>query len=93
VLHAEDPLPHHLVGLDPQKALAQHDEARNVHYSVGGQVVQLDSVGKEKASEEIVCGKGKSVEDKCQECYPKSRRWSWGHLWSWYSDLLDDPQV
>jgi hypothetical protein len=68
-LHAEDPFPQIPMGLDPQEALTQHDEARDVQYGIGVQVMHLGSVGKKKASEEIVRRKRKSAEDECHEHY------------------------
>jgi hypothetical protein len=53
-LHAENPLPKRPMGIDPQEALAQRDEAHNLQYCVGGQVMQLYPICEKKASVEVV---------------------------------------
>jgi hypothetical protein len=45
------------VGFDPQKALTKHDKARNVKHRIGIQIVELNPVSKEKATEERMRGK------------------------------------
>jgi hypothetical protein len=53
----EDSAPQCLVGFDPQEALTKRDKARNVKNRVGIQVVELNPVSKEKATEKRMRGK------------------------------------
>jgi hypothetical protein len=45
------------VGFDPQEALTERDKARNVKDGVGIQVMELNPVSKEKATEKRMQGK------------------------------------
>jgi hypothetical protein len=53
----EDSAPQCPVGFDPQETLTERDKARNVENRVGIQVVELNPVGKEEATEKRMWGK------------------------------------
>jgi hypothetical protein len=70
------------VGFDPQEAFAEHDETRNVKDRIGIQVVKLNPIGKKKATEERMRGKGQTPQQKGNEDYPESRRRPGNNLWA-----------
>jgi hypothetical protein len=70
----EDSAPQRPVGFDPQEAFAERDKTRNVKDGIGIQVVELNPVGKKKAAEERIRGKGQTPQQKGNEDYPESRR-------------------
>jgi hypothetical protein len=76
----EDSAPQCPVGFDPQEAFAERDKTRNVKDGIGIQVVELNPVGKKKATEERMRGKGQSPQQKGNEDYPESRRRSGNNL-------------
>jgi hypothetical protein len=53
----EDSAPQRPVGLDPQEAFTERDEARNVKDCVGIQIMKLNPVSKKEAAEERMRGK------------------------------------
>jgi hypothetical protein len=63
------------VGFDPEEALTERDETRNVENSVGVQIVELNPVSKEKTSEERMRGKRKPSKEKSEKDYPEACRW------------------
>jgi hypothetical protein len=71
----KNPAPECPVGLDPQKTLAEYDEARDVQNGVGIQIVKLNPVSKKGTSEERMRGKREPPEKECKEKYPESWRW------------------
>jgi hypothetical protein len=78
----EDSTPERPVGFDPEKALTEHDETRNVENGVGIQIVELNPVSKEKTSEERMRGKRKPSKEKSEKDYPKARRWPGYDFWT-----------
>jgi hypothetical protein len=62
------------MGLDPQKAFTEHDETCNVQNRIGIQIMELNSIRKEKATKKRVRGKRKPSEDESKKDYPKA----WG---------------
>jgi hypothetical protein len=62
------------MGLDPQKAFTEGNEARDVQDGVGIQIVKLNPVSKKKTSEERMWGKRKLPGKECEEEYPESWR-------------------
>jgi hypothetical protein len=71
----ENSTPERPVGFDPEEALTEHDETRNVENSVGIQIVELNLVSKEKTSEERMRGKLNPSKEKSEKDYPEARRW------------------
>ena len=65
------------VGMGPEEAFAQGDKYRDVEDRVGGQMMQLNSVNKEKSTEEFVDGGGKAANEVVNESYPKSNWRAW----------------
>jgi hypothetical protein len=70
------------MGLNPQKALTERDETRNMQNCIGIQIMELNPICKEKAAEKRVRRKRKSSEDESKEDYPEA----WGRpgddLWT-----------
>jgi hypothetical protein len=64
------------MGLDPQKALTERDETRNVQNRIGIQIMELNLIRKEKAAKKRVRGKRKSSEDESKKDYLEA----WGRL-------------
>jgi hypothetical protein len=60
------------VGLDPQEAFTQRDEARNVKNRVGIQIVELNPIHEEKPAKEGMRGKRESPQQESHENYPES---------------------
>jgi hypothetical protein len=71
----ENHAPERPMGLDPQKTLAECDEARDVQNGVGIQIVELSPISKKKTSKERMQGKREPPEEECKEKYSESRRW------------------
>jgi hypothetical protein len=62
------------VGLNPQEAFTERDEARNVKDCVGIQIMELNPISEKEAAEERMRGKRQTPQQKGDEEYPKSRR-------------------
>jgi hypothetical protein len=71
----ENSMPERPVGFDPEEALTERDETRNVENSIGIQIIELNPVSKQKTSEERMRGKRKSSKEKSEKDYPEARRW------------------
>jgi hypothetical protein len=69
----EDSALEHPVGLDPQEAFTQRDEAHNVKNRVGIQIVDLHPICEEKPVKEGMRGKRESPQQESHENYPESR--------------------
>jgi hypothetical protein len=70
------------MGLDPQKALTEHDETRNVQNNIGIQIMELNPIRKEKVAKKRVRGKRKSSEDDSKKDYPEAWGRSRDDLWT-----------
>jgi hypothetical protein len=70
----KDSAPQRPVGLNPQEAFTERDEARNVKDCVGIQIMELNPVSKKAAAEERVRGKRQTPQQKGDEEYLESRR-------------------
>jgi hypothetical protein len=70
----ENSAPRRPMGFNPQEALTEHDEARNVKDGVGIQIMQLNPISKEKTAEERMRGKRQTPQQEGDENYPESRR-------------------
>jgi hypothetical protein len=70
------------MGFDPQKALAERDETRNMQNRVGIQVMELNPIRKEKAANKGVRRKRESSEDEGKEDYPEAWRWPGDDFWT-----------
>jgi hypothetical protein len=75
VSNNKDSAPQSPVGFDPPEALTERDKTRNVKDGIGIQVVELNPVSKEKATEERMRGKRQTPQQESDEDYPKSERW------------------
>jgi hypothetical protein len=62
------------MGLDPQKALIERDETRNMQNHIGIPIMELNPIRKEKVAKKRVRGKRKSSEDEGKKDYPEA----WG---------------
>jgi hypothetical protein len=60
------------VGFNPQKALAERDETRNMYNRIGIQIMELNPIRKEKAAKKRVRRKRESLEDEGKEDYPEA---------------------
>jgi hypothetical protein len=65
------------MGLDSQKALAEHDETCNMQNRIRIQIMELNPICEEKASKKRVRGTQKSSEDEGEKDYPEA----WGSRW------------
>ena len=90
------------VGMGPEEAFAQGNKYRDVEDRVGGQMMQLNSVNKEKSTEKFVDGGGKAANEVVDESYPKSNWRGWKAfvaredqrvLLLHQAQLLEDPLV
>jgi hypothetical protein len=70
----EDSAPERPVGLDPEEAFTQRDEARNVKNRVGIQIMELNPICEKKPVKEGMRGKRESPQQESHENYPESRR-------------------
>src|SRR3954470_3429058 len=62
------------VRVNPKKGLTKSDETRNVQDPVGSQVMQLEPIGIQKATNERMQRKGKSAMEESLKAYPLVRR-------------------
>jgi hypothetical protein len=60
------------MGLDPQKALAKRDEARDMQNRIGIQIVELNPIRKKKAVKKGMRRKRETSEDEGKEDYPEA---------------------
>jgi hypothetical protein len=74
VSNDEDSAPERPVGLDPQEAFTQRDEARNVKNRVGIQIMELNPIHEKKPMKEDMWGKREPPQQESHENYPESRR-------------------
>jgi hypothetical protein len=70
------------MGFDPQKALAERDETRNMQNRIGIQIMELNPICKEKAAKKRVRRKRESSEDEGKEDYPEAWRRPGDDFWT-----------
>jgi hypothetical protein len=70
------------MGFDPQKALAERDETRNMQNCIGIQIMELNPVRKEKAANKRVRRKRESSEDEGKEEYPEAWQRPGDNFWT-----------
>ena len=77
--HTKKAPPEPPMGVNTQEGLAQSDETGNVQNPVGGQVVQLETIGVQQATNKRVQWKSKSAREESLEAYLlvrcRSRNW------------------
>src|ERR1044072_4509308 len=62
------------MGVNPQEGLTKSDENRNVQNPVGGQVMQLESIGVQKATNKRMQWRSKPTREESLKAYPLIRR-------------------
>ena len=63
--------------MGPEEAFAQGNKYRDVEDRVGGQMMQLNSVNKEKSTEKFVDGGGKAANEVVDKSYPVPNGRTW----------------
>jgi hypothetical protein len=73
----ENVLPQAPMRMGPEEALAQGDENRDMEDGVGGQLMQLNPVNKEKSTEKLMDGGGKAANEVIDKSYPVPNGRTW----------------
>src|SRR4051812_19619030 len=76
------------VWLNTEPALTEGDKTSNVKKSIGGKMVQLDTIQKKQSTKEVVDWEGKSANDKGKEHNPIPNGGTGDYLISWEFNSL-----